>query len=418
MSISLLGKEQASGDRLAVEIVERKGRGHPDSICDAIAEEVSLALSRRYIEVCGEIRHHNVDKALLWAGSSEPEFGGGRLTAPMELFIAGRGTAEAGGINVDVAEIATTAAAAWFAANFPALEPSDVVRHALIRPTSPDLRDLFGRGAGDVPRANDSSIGTGYAPLSRLERLVLAADAELERMAASMCPAIGADTKILAVREGEQVRLTIACALIDSHVDRLSDYLEAKAVIAGRLGALAKSCGFRAAVEVNAADVPETGSIYLTVTGTSAEGGDDGQAGRGNRVNGLITPFRAMTIESAAGKNAVSHVGKLYNLAAGLIAERISRLEGVIEAQCLLVSAIGRPITEPQIVDLAVRVATGCGLDDHRHDISQVLAEELDALKDAGRALASGELRIGRWPLRNSAPPHPGSSPGGSLMPR
>ena len=31
-----------------LELVERKGIGHPDSICDGIAESVSRALSREY----------------------------------------------------------------------------------------------------------------------------------------------------------------------------------------------------------------------------------------------------------------------------------------------------------------------------------------------------------------------------------
>ena len=68
---------------------------------------------------------------------------------------------------------------------------------------------------------------------------------------------------------------------------------------------------------VNALDDPKASDesgIYLTVTGLSAEQGDDGEVGRGNRVNGLITPSRAMSLEAAAGKNAVAHVGKLYNL--------------------------------------------------------------------------------------------------------
>ena len=30
----------------SIELVERKGLGHPDSICDALAEELSRSLSR------------------------------------------------------------------------------------------------------------------------------------------------------------------------------------------------------------------------------------------------------------------------------------------------------------------------------------------------------------------------------------
>ena len=96
------------------------------------------------------------------------------------------------------------------------------------------------------------------------------------------------------------------------------------------------------------------------MTGTSAEAGDDGEVGRGNRVNGLITPFRPMSLEAAAGKNPVSHVGKIYNVLARQIAEAIvSEMPEVAAAQCYLVSQIGRPVTEPAITH--IRLATHDG---------------------------------------------------------
>jgi S-adenosylmethionine synthetase len=63
-----------------------------------------------------------------------------------------------------------------------------------------------------------------------------------------------------------------------------------------------------------------------------------GRVGRGNRVCGLITPYRPMTLEAAAGKNPYNHVGKLYNLCAQQICERIvSELKNVQSASCMLV---------------------------------------------------------------------------------
>lgn len=41
-----------------------KGKGHPDSVCGAVAEAVSLALSREYQAAFGRILHHNTDKAI------------------------------------------------------------------------------------------------------------------------------------------------------------------------------------------------------------------------------------------------------------------------------------------------------------------------------------------------------------------
>ncbi len=96
---------------------------------------------------------------------------------------------------------------------------------------------------------------------------------------------------------------------------------------------------------VNAAD--KGYSIYLTVTGTSCESGDNGQVGRGNRINGLITPCHTMSLEAVAGKNPVSHVGKIYNLKAQEIANRINEAFKVKEVQVQLLSRIGKPINDP-----------------------------------------------------------------------
>jgi len=130
------------------------------------------------------------------------------------------------------------------------------------------------------------------------------------------------------------------------------------------------------AVVVNAADDPR-GSVYLTVTGTSAEAGDDGQVGRGNRVNGLITPYRPMSIEAAAGKNPVSHVGKIYNVAARDVAEALAAMPEIAAAHCLMVSKIGAPVTEPALVHVKIAPRDGAPLDPLRRRVADVVAEQL-----------------------------------------
>jgi S-adenosylmethionine synthetase len=60
-----------------------------------------------------------------------------------------------------------------------------------------------------------------------------------------------------------------------------------------------------------------------------------------------------MTLEAAAGKNPVSHVGKTYNVAAKEIVDRISKEHPDLkQVYCYLVSQIGAPITEPQAVNI------------------------------------------------------------------
>ncbi len=373
------------------EIVERKGRGHPDTMCDAMAEAFSRALSAYYLERFGAILHHNVDKALLAAGSSRPAFGGGVVLAPIEIYLAGRAVTEFRGVTVPVESIAAESSRQWLREHMPALDAEKHVRiHVLVRPASADLQDLFMRAGTAL--ANDTSFGVGYAPLDELERVVLSVGRRLSDPAAkAACAALGEDHKVLGVRRGRALGLTVACALVDQHVASLDDYYAAKArVHALVLDAARETTVSPVTARVNAADGTTADSVFLTVTGTSAEAGDDGEVGRGNRVNGLITPYRPMSLEAAAGKNPVTHVGKLYNLAAHRLARSLAaELPGVEHACCFLVSEIGRPIRDPSLVDVRIALAAGDELERLRPRIRQLVCEELDGIETLWRSLAT-----------------------------
>jgi S-adenosylmethionine synthetase len=181
MRIGINPPRQPAGDLLELEIVERKGLGHPDTICDEIAEEFSLALSRYYLAEFGEILHHNVDKVLLAAGTSRPVFGGGEITAPMQIILAGRATTTVGDKQVPIERLARQAVSAWFTTNLPTVDLQHGVQvRTLVHPASADLGDLFARRSNGKTRlANDTSCGIGYAPLSKLEAIVLAVEHDL-----------------------------------------------------------------------------------------------------------------------------------------------------------------------------------------------------------------------------------------------
>jgi S-adenosylmethionine synthetase len=400
MQVSLSLLESPSPAVAPFEIVERKGTGHPDTICDALTEGLSHALCRFYIERFGLILHHNVDKALLWGGAARPAFGGGEVLEPIEIHIAGRATRVARGVTVPVDELAVESSRAWLRAHLPALDPERHVRiHTLIRPSSPDLVALFERQrTAGVALANDTSFGVGFAPFDPLERAVLAAERRLNAPATrAVHPEIGPDVKVMGARADETLRLTVACAVVGRHVRDLADYFAAKARIrAAALEAAREVAGVGAVeVEVNTADGETPESIYLTVTGTSAEGGDDGQVGRGNRVNGLITPYRPMSLEAAAGKNPVTHVGKLYNLMATRIAHAVvENVPGVREAYCYLLSQIGRPIDAPQVFEVKLRLADPGALASLRARVEAVAQDELAGIHGLWRNVLAGECPV------------------------
>jgi len=137
------------------------------------------------------------------------------------------------------------------------------------------------------------------------------------------------------------------------------------------------------------------GGLYLTVLGTSAEGGDSGQVGRGNNVIGVIPLNRPVSSEAAAGKNPVSHVGKIYNVLSYRIAEQVSeRVNGVKESYIWLLSNIGQPINEPKVVSAQVILEDGIELREISPEIEEVIAHEFDHLSEFCMDLAKGKINV------------------------
>lgn len=397
--ITITTREPSSPAYKPVEVVERKGIGHPDTICDALAEELSRALCRFYLDKFGIVMHHNVDKVLLRGGTSQPRFSGGVVTAPIELFMAGRATCEYKGITVPLEELIRESCVQWLQSHFHVLDPLQHVKlHSLIRPGSVDLVELYLRQEQTgIALANDTSCGVGYAPLSELERVVLQVEKSLNSAdTKSAHPEIGEDIKVMGVRKQETLELTVACAFIDRYIKNVDDYVQKRATLIALVEqAVRVESGMPVHINVNAADDIDQGSLYLTVTGTSAESGDDGEVGRGNRVNGLIAPYRPMNMEAAAGKNPVTHVGKLYNIVAQRIAETlIHELEEVQEAYCYLVSRIGSPITEPQVADLQLVMQDGLAIDVVRSRAEEVVYDQLADIVRIRQELIDGALTV------------------------
>ncbi len=384
---------------LPVEIVERKGIGHSDTICDALAENLSRNLCRLYLEQTGTVLHHNVDKALLHGGTAYAVFGGGEVIEPIDIYLAGRATTRIDNLDIPVGELAVEGSRAWLKEHLHALDAENHVRiHCLLRPGSTDLSELFRRGIADeTPLANDTSFGVGYAPASALEKAVLEAGHALDRNSGEPSrPARGEDTKIMAVLRNSDLDITVACAMISPQISNAQAYQEECRKVIVDLKAVFERHGFtNPGITVNAADDPAHDTYYLTVTGTSAEAGDDGQVGRGNRANGLITPFRPMSLEAVCGKNPVNHVGKLYNIAAREIAQKlVDNCQSIAAAQCCLVSQIGHPITEPAIVDIAISTIDASPASQYHKDVQEITSNVLSSIPSMLNRFIYGEEQL------------------------
>ncbi|HID91237.1 TPA: methionine adenosyltransferase [Candidatus Bathyarchaeota archaeon] len=368
-----------------IEIVERKGLGHPDYVADASAESVSLALCQYYKERFGYVFHHNVDKGIVVGGRAHPSFGGGQVDDPIYVMVAGRATTdvqtEEGTVAVPVGSLAVGAIRDLLRKTFRFL---DVDRHVVIdyriRRGSADLVRLFELGKR-TPLANDTSFGVCFAPMTQTERLVLETERYLNSPGLKKgLPEVGEDIKVLAMRDGEHIHLTVSAAIISSLTPDLDHYLGVKEEIRDRvLDMASKMTEYSVDVDVNTADQPKEGVIYLTVTGTSAEAGDDGNTGRGNRVNGLITPCRFVSLEATAGKNPINHVGKIYNVLAKLVAEQIyEEVKGVREVYVKILSQIGKPIDEPLMTSVQLVTEKGLTVDALRADVEGIVDENVE----------------------------------------
>ena len=391
-----------SVEELEVELVERKGLGHPDYISDAAAEAASRALSLLYMERYGRILHHNLDKVLLVGGQARPRFGGGEVLHPIYIIVSGRATTEVrtrdGVEHIPVGPVIVGAVKNWIKENFRFLDPeTHVIVDYKIGKGSADLVGIF-EEKERTPRANDTSFGSGYAPLSTLERLVYETERLLNsREVKEKVPAIGEDIKVMGLRRGKKIDLTIAMAVISSLVRDVDEYVsvkeEAKNLVLDLASKIAPD--YDVNVYINTGDIVEKGIVYLTVTGTSSEHGDDGMTGRGNRANGLITPLRPMSLEATAGKNPVNHVGKIYNVVAIDLAEKIyQQVKGVKEVYVKLLSQIGRPIDDPLVADVKVKTETGRLTGEQVNEIKAIVDETLEGITSYTEKILKGEVRL------------------------
>jgi len=380
--------------RRRLELVERKGRGHPDTICDAVSEAVSIGLSRMYRRELGAIPHYNVDKALLVAGQCTKGFACGQVTQPMELILGDRATFEVGGRRLPVEAAVHGAVESWIATHLPHVRPGlDFRTRIALAPGSVELRSVFAAGQSPIV-SNDTSGASGYAPLSPTEELVLAVEqflngAEFKRR----FPDTGEDVKVFGLREDDRLALTVAmpmrCLAIASEAAYFRRKQEVLAALAARFAGAPLQLDFR----LNNLDTPGLGAdgIYLTLTGTSAEDADSGEVGRGNGVNGLIAFARPAGGEAAAGKNPVAHAGKIYSVLSHRLAALIhTRHRELSQVYVHLAARIGEPVDRPW-TGVQVILADGMRLADVAKTIRDVVDTEIARLPTFREELIRGE---------------------------
>ena len=400
MGIRVSELHQVPIEEQDLEIVERKGVGHPDHICDAIMNEVSVSLSKEYLKRYGHVQHHNIDKALLAAGEVQRRYGGGEVKRPMLMVFGDRATYDVDGDPIPVDELAVDTAKKWLKKNLRFVDPDRHVRYQVeLKKGSAALTDIFKR-QGKYYGANDTSAAVGYAPLSNTEKIVLQTERYINSPSFKKeFPETGEDVKIMASREGKDLTLTVALAFVDKFIENENQYFKKKAEVEEHVNKFVRDrVKFDSAnVNINTLDKRGRGmdGIYLTVLGTSADDGDGGQVGRGNRPTGIIPLNRPTCSEAAAGKNPVSHVGKIYNLLTYEIANRVyEKVSGVKEVYVWLLSQIGRPINEPKVAGVELILEKGVDFKPTSKLATEIVRAELNSINDFTDRLTQGKIPV------------------------
>ena len=386
-----------------IELVERKGIGHPDSVADALAEEVSKALCKMYKKEFGTVLHHNTDETQIAAGQASPKFGGGHIIDPSYILLVGRATTNITDVKtkdircLPCKPTALAAARNYLKKTFPNLDvDSEVVLDARLGQGSDDLRGVY---KSSKILANDTSFGVGYAPYSITDRLVLTTEEYINGKMKDILPETGQDVKVMASRVGNDITMTVACAMVDKYIDDLEHYKSVVEQLYDKVNQHAldnigdEKINFK--LDINTGDDYDKGVIYLTCTGLSQEMGDDGSVGRGNRCNGLITPYRPMSMEATSGKNPITHIGKIYNVMSKLIAEDVAKkVSPEVEVRVRILSQIGKPVSEPLNCNIQLVSATeDKKIGQWKQEAESIAYEWLDNVDKVTDLIINGKVR-------------------------
>jgi S-adenosylmethionine synthetase len=380
-----------------VEYVERKGLGHPDSLIDGIVESMSRELIKIYRNEFGSIKHYNVDKGLIVGGSSKVKFGGGKIIKPIEIIIAGRATNQVGDKRISIKEIVDDVIKKYLKENIRFLDiDNEIITDSKILPGSEDLNQIFKR-SNSIPLANDTSFGISFAPFTTAELLTLKIENFLNsKEYKNKMPMVGEDIKVMCIRNNNTYEINIAIAFIAKFISNIEEYVSAKEKIKSDVLKLINNItNDEVKVEINSGDNIKNNEIYLTKSGLSCESGDDGQVGRGNRINGLITPFRTMTMEAAAGKNPISHPGKIYSILSNEIAKAIvNEYDQVANCTVAIVSYIGEPINNPKNLTININMKKGEKFEPIKSKIMAIAENKLDSIEEITKGFIEGKYKI------------------------
>ncbi|MET7344635.1 methionine adenosyltransferase [Streptomyces sp. NPDC005547] len=340
---------------LDVEVVERKGIGHPDTLADGIAELASIRYSQYCLANFGAVLHHNLDKVAVLGGRARFGDRDGIYDRPVRVVFGGRISTSFDGRVIPVREILEGAAAEQLRAALPGYERITWAARHETTDSSKFPYWFAPRGLEDLPErprafSNDTAFLVGTSPRTTAETVALLAEAWFRCQ-----PWAGSDIKALVIRTGRALNVTVCVPAVAGHLassaeldDAVADtVLTLTAQLRERLdGPVTGVCNTR-----NTRRGPLSGQ-YFTVSGSAIDYGEDGLVGRGNARSGLITPGQQAGNEALFGKNPAYHVGKVGGWLVDEAARALAEKTGA-PCRVAVMWRNGDPYPEPASLDIA-----------------------------------------------------------------
>lgn len=380
------------------EVVETKGKGHPDNICDTLAEKISSNYSKYCIEKYGVILRHMIDKLSILGGGSIVHFGKGEMIAPIRLLVNGRFTDRYKDEKIDYMKIVKETIKSYFNELFPLLDTDKYLviidnTHHNEGPgvvynndeTTKNERMKFFEVTDekDIERhnnhykCNDTSTTVSYYPMSDLEKTVLEIEQTLNSSEyKNNNPWVGSDIKVMGMRKYNKVEITSCVPLISLCVSNIDDYKKKLEILRLEIEKIVRKYFKENEIFIylNTRDNYEKNDLYLTAIGSAVESGDEGAVGRGNRSRGVIPFSRNFSMEAACGKNPVYHTGKLFTAIGDIISKKIYdkyQIENIVYCT----SKMGDEICDPWNVSVELNKAVS---DEIKEDINKMVKNEIN----------------------------------------
>lgn len=326
-------------EKFDIEIVERKGLGHPDSLADGLANAVSVSYSKYCIKKFGYVLHHNVDKLYIGGGMFLSEYKKTKVVKPIKIVINGRFSNKFGNRKINLKDIQEKAVKDYLKMIFPSINlKTDIKIVSNSTQNMPIMNNPYWytpRDVGDLPEqkklyANDTAVVVAHSPLTTTEQLTLNLEYFFwNKNGLVIKPKYkyyGQDIKVMSVRNKNKIDCTICIPVISKYIKSEKDYYcrvtKIEKILQNYANDFLKQGKINAKINVN----PSGGSLpkkYILGLGSCIEGGEEGVVGRGNYYNGLISIFRPSSVEAPFGKNPFYHTGRVLAYVLNKISSRI-----------------------------------------------------------------------------------------------